>query len=137
MHRYEIYPLYETFMNNSPSKSFRPAPLFTGLVPVSEVFHFHKTFSSWSSLPGSYHAALRGYREGSGGKKYQVCSILSADCSILKYSTTRGEYLVPTAKVSRANELAYDDALASELWEFSVKMIKEATGEDIDYKADI
>ena len=48
----------------------------------------------------------------------------------------RGEYLEPTAKVGRAMNIAYDDALAKELWEFSIKMVEEVTGENIDYKND-
>ena len=43
---------------------------------------------------------------------------------------------MPTAKIERAFHVAYDEDLAKELWEFSVKMVKEVTGEDIDFNID-
>lgn len=55
---------------------------------------------------------------------------------VLNTRLFRGEYLVPMAQVGRAYYIGYDDSLAKELWEFSVKMVKEATGEDVDYTND-
>ena len=48
-----------------------------------------------------------------------------------------GKYFIPDCQVSPPCELAQDDNLARDLWELSIKVIKDATGEDLDLNLEV
>ena len=40
-------------------------------------------------------------------------------------------------KVARAHRFAYDMELASEMWDFSVRMVKESTGDEFGFNLNL